>query len=223
MTETQAHDQVRWCGAKTRSGGQCKQPALLNGRCRFHGGKSLSGPAHPNFKHGRRSKYFPGRLLERYQEALADPNLISLSDDVALVEARIDELSRQIGGRHPEVLWKTLEGINQRLQTSIRERDTTKTAALLTELEATIKEGAGDAALFQEIFAAQDHKRKLTESWGAQMLRSDQVMTVAQVMMVAQSFLKAVLDNVTDRESITKISQIARDFVLDDPGGRPRR
>ena len=40
------------CGAKTRSGGSCRQPAMLNGRCRLHGGKSLSGSAHGRFKHG---------------------------------------------------------------------------------------------------------------------------------------------------------------------------
>jgi hypothetical protein len=28
------------CGAKTRVGGCCAQPAMRNGRCRFHGGKS---------------------------------------------------------------------------------------------------------------------------------------------------------------------------------------
>ena len=28
------------CGAKTRPGGCCAQPAMANGRCRFHGGKS---------------------------------------------------------------------------------------------------------------------------------------------------------------------------------------
>ncbi len=31
------------CGARTRAGGCCRQPAMGNGRCRFHGGKS-SGP-----------------------------------------------------------------------------------------------------------------------------------------------------------------------------------
>lgn len=28
------------CGARTRAGGCCAQPAMKNGRCRFHGGKS---------------------------------------------------------------------------------------------------------------------------------------------------------------------------------------
>jgi hypothetical protein len=31
------------CGARTRSGASCRQPAMRNGRCRFHGGKS-TGP-----------------------------------------------------------------------------------------------------------------------------------------------------------------------------------
>lgn len=31
------------CGARTRKGGLCQQPAMANGRCRLHGGKS-TGP-----------------------------------------------------------------------------------------------------------------------------------------------------------------------------------
>ena len=33
----------RRCGARTRSGEKCKAPAMSNGRCRMHGGKS-TGP-----------------------------------------------------------------------------------------------------------------------------------------------------------------------------------
>ena len=31
------------CCANTLKGGMCRQPALKNGRCHYHGGKSLSG------------------------------------------------------------------------------------------------------------------------------------------------------------------------------------
>ena len=41
-----------FCGAKTRAGGRCRQPAMKNGRCRLHGGKSLSGKQHGRYKHG---------------------------------------------------------------------------------------------------------------------------------------------------------------------------
>lgn len=42
------------CGAKTRAGGQCKAPAMKNGRCRVHGGASTGAPKgnQSAFKHG---------------------------------------------------------------------------------------------------------------------------------------------------------------------------
>lgn len=45
------------CGAKTRSGKPCKRSPTYQGRCHLHGGKSLPGIAHPNYKHGWYSKY----------------------------------------------------------------------------------------------------------------------------------------------------------------------
>ncbi len=55
----------RRCGAKTRAGGACQNPAINNrSRCRLHGGKS-TGPRTPegkarsiaaHTKHGRRSR-----------------------------------------------------------------------------------------------------------------------------------------------------------------------
>jgi hypothetical protein len=47
------------CGARTRSGLPCKNSPLLGGvgqRCKFHGGMSLTGAAHPNWKHGKCTK-----------------------------------------------------------------------------------------------------------------------------------------------------------------------
>ena len=41
------------CGAKTRSTKPCQSPAMKNGRCRMHGGTSLSGCDHGRYQHGR--------------------------------------------------------------------------------------------------------------------------------------------------------------------------
>lgn len=63
------------CGARTRSGSPCRGPAMANGRCRMHGGKS-TGPKTPegkakcaqaNLKHGRYTK----ARRERRREARA--------------------------------------------------------------------------------------------------------------------------------------------------------
>jgi hypothetical protein len=43
IEERQPLRRLQRCGACTRAGGLCRQPAMKNGRCRFHGGKS-TGP-----------------------------------------------------------------------------------------------------------------------------------------------------------------------------------
>ena len=51
------------CGARTRTGRQCRSPAMRNGRCRMHGGGSPGAPKGNRnaFKHG----YYAADALER--------------------------------------------------------------------------------------------------------------------------------------------------------------
>ncbi len=44
------------CNAKTRSGKLCQKFPLTNGRCRLHGGRSLSGSEHGRYVTGRFTK-----------------------------------------------------------------------------------------------------------------------------------------------------------------------
>jgi hypothetical protein len=79
------------CGAKTRAGTSCKCPAMANGRCRLHGGKS-TGPRTPeglerckraNWKTGEHSEEARVRkrqfaeLIKRYNETINDAQEVS--------------------------------------------------------------------------------------------------------------------------------------------------
>lgn len=109
------------CGAKNRQGQPCTQRPLQNGRCRFHGGMSLVGPALPQFKHGRHSVLLKeiGAFGQHYQHALADPDLLRLDSEIALVDARLSELldrCSQVKGdkarlTHVDQLWPQLEAL----------------------------------------------------------------------------------------------------------------
>jgi uncharacterized protein YjcR len=59
------------CGAKTRRGTECQSPAMPNGRCRMHGGKSPGAPKGNRnaWKHGHYSA--ENVKLRRYVQALA--------------------------------------------------------------------------------------------------------------------------------------------------------
>src|SRR5437763_1481387 len=98
------------CGAKTRAGGECRQPAMRDReRCRKHGGKAKRGAAHHRFKYGHRSRFHFSheRLGEIYDELLAsgyDP--YSADEDLRLLKAR--QLQLLESGESRE-LWKEAE------------------------------------------------------------------------------------------------------------------
>jgi len=81
------HERKRFCGARTRNGESCKRRPNHKGRCHLHGGKSLGGIAHPNFKHGRYSKYVPRMVWPSRQCKVIKPNgdrclQYALTDDI---------------------------------------------------------------------------------------------------------------------------------------------
>lgn len=84
------------CKAKSKQSGQrCKKDAVDGGNvCHIHGGKSLKGVEHPNFKTGLYAKDTPQRLHDKAQRFIdADP--FDLVSELALMRTLLAEfLSR---------------------------------------------------------------------------------------------------------------------------------
>lgn len=91
---------MKQCGAKTRGGGKCKKPAMPNGRCRLHGGKTPSGPDSVHFKHGRYASVFHFELANKFLAASEDKNPLDLLPELAvqraLLSQHIDKISQTI-------------------------------------------------------------------------------------------------------------------------------
>jgi hypothetical protein len=71
------------CGARTRAGCSCRQPAMANGRCRFHGGKSTGPRTAAGLARARRARLVHG---------LRSAEVIALSAAVAAVHRRLGTL-----------------------------------------------------------------------------------------------------------------------------------
>src|SRR5215813_2753544 len=79
------------CGRKLRGTDPprycLREPLAGRTACRLHGSRSLMGIASRRLKGGRFSKYMPkGGLKRAYERAASDRELISLRDDLALIE-----------------------------------------------------------------------------------------------------------------------------------------
>src|SRR5918992_3542816 len=95
------------CRAKSkRSQVQCRKAAVVGREvCSMHGGKSLVGPAVNTYRSGRHSRYLPVRMAAKYQEAEHDPELLSLRDQIALVDARLADLLARVDTGESGSLW----------------------------------------------------------------------------------------------------------------------
>jgi hypothetical protein len=58
----------------------------------MHNGGARSGIASATYKHGRYSKVAPARYLAQIERSLADPELLSVKPDLALLDSRCAEL-----------------------------------------------------------------------------------------------------------------------------------
>lgn len=88
------------CGVLCRSGKPCmKAPNRGVLRCRMHGGNARTGEAHQNFVHGKQSRYaaqLPARLRDRYAKLLESENIGDLSENVSLLDLRLQELLNRV-------------------------------------------------------------------------------------------------------------------------------
>lgn len=75
-----------------RKGERCQQLALKGRRgCPCHGGKTPAGADQPAYTTGRYSKYLPEKLAGRYEKMLDNSRLLSLIDEIALIDAKVIE------------------------------------------------------------------------------------------------------------------------------------
>ncbi len=99
-------------GTSKRAGRQCQRHAVPGMMvCKYHGGRTPTGMGSPHFRHGRYSKYLPTGLVNRYVTARTDPELLSLRDEIGLVDTRITEVltSTSDSAATLAAVWETLE------------------------------------------------------------------------------------------------------------------
>src|SRR5262245_58157373 len=139
------------CQARTKKGGECRSKAVNGFKvCRIHGGASHpGGPGHPTWKHGRRSRYVPTRLAEKYTEAMEDDRLMEFRADIAILEARLCELLAT-GESLP--LWDRTQDAFHDLRQGMRDADTAAIPLHLSQLESLIHRGMADALRWAEVY-----------------------------------------------------------------------
>ena len=198
----------RLCGAKTKSGGRCRQAAIRNGngRCRMHNGAAAVGPAASQWKHGRYSRYLPADLAAAYRESLNDPSQLALNHELALVDSRIAQLLERLdrkGGPSRPAVRASVERLRQVLRVKLgRDADT-----LLAELTAVLETAGDEQRLWGQLHVAIGQRGRLADVERKRLEAAEKVLTEAQALALVGALADTVRRNVTDREALRRINE----------------
>jgi hypothetical protein len=205
------------CGAKARSGHPCKRAGMLNGRCKFHGGATPSGPASPHWKHGKYGKYMPKRLAERAEEMLNDTSLTTLEHELSILDVRLAGLLETLGtSGNGDVLKRIDQKLRQFKAAAGKpngEKADVEAARLaLTELEQLVADGLTESATWSELYLVLEAKRKTVETQGKVNKDQQYFLAVVEVIAMVNLLSDEVMRYVTDRAARAAVSQIFARF-----------
>lgn len=194
------------CGARRKNGEPCQMAAMPNGRCRIHGGKSLSGIQAPAFKTGRHSKYLPARLQERYEQAIADSALLELRDEIGLVDSRLSDLITRVESGESGEVWRLLRSTFDEFGKARSSGKVPEMTQHLAAIEHLIIRGLADYAAWSDIHSTLEQRRKLVESERKRLVEMQQMITAEQAMVMLAAITDTVRRHVTDRDALAAIS-----------------
>ena len=198
----------RQCNATSKRTGEACKARAVNGstKCYHHGGKTPSGIASPNLKHGRYSRYLPARLSGQYEASKNDPALLELREDIALIDSRLSDLIVRVDTGESGQIWKDLVETYSELDIAIRKKDSVSMMQSLTELNRLVNLGKDDYRAWSEIHEVIEQRRRLVESERKRLVEAKQTLTIDQAMLMISALTDIIRTHVTDRKILSAIT-----------------
>ncbi len=199
---------TRHCGAWARSKGYpCPQnKAAGRNRCRMHGGAQPVMSASPQYQGKGRSKYLPRELRGQYEEIMARPDLLSLRNEIGLVQLRVQQLTEQLSTKASQAVFDDLGDLWEAYKQAGAAGDGDKAVALQTALDAKVREGAAIGQKWRELIGTAKDKAHLARLEMENMIDAHQMISVERVILMISELGDLVQRTVKDKSALAIIS-----------------
>lgn len=212
------------CTATKKDGSPCNQYAMRGqDTCLSHRPKpTVKGIAHHRFKTGKYSSVLPVRLLSQYHQSMADPEYLSLKNEIALLDARIEDLLKRVDTGESGKLWKNLKAVADNLYQVVREQrredldNVTRKGyeqlqqELTVELFDIIHSAKSDSDAWQDVMAVIERRRRLVATETARVDKATEYIRSEEAQTLIAALLNSIRANVTDRHILAAIQA---DFI----------
>lgn len=187
--------------------------------CQVHGGATPRGAALPQFKHGRYSKSLPARLAARYAASASDPRLLELNQEIALVDARLEDMLARVDTGESGAIWTGLLSAKEELLAARRANDMPGQLAALALITDLITKGHADYRAWAEVGALLEQRRRLVESENKRRKDMQEFITSQQALTLMGAIVGIIKEHVTDRTQLNRIAHAIDALALTEGGG----
>jgi hypothetical protein len=144
-------------------------------------------------------------MAEKYHTALRDPELLSLKDEIASIDARLAELWQRVDSGESGELWEAVDKEWQALKHAQALNDVPKMHASFDKLDLLFQRQRTDTAAHREIAEKIEQRRKLVETEHKRLMTSQQVLNQTEAMVYMGAITDIITRNVTDKKALSQI------------------
>lgn len=184
----------------------------MNGgtKCYMHGGATPRGIASATFKTGRYSKYLPKGLLDIHEQVTNDPDLLSVRQEINLIDALIAAKLPILETGESAAHWEAAIKFVARARVAYKSEKYGDLEEALHELEALADNRRLFYATEQEVTSQIEQRRKLVETENKIIYNQEKSITAEQALLLVSALLDSIKRNVRDA---TTLNTIQADFI----------
>lgn len=144
-------------------------------------------------------------MLADYEAALADPELIAVREELAVLVSREADLLRRVDTGEAGEHWGAMMSAWADYKAAHRSGDDVLMASSETRLWAAMDAGSKDYEAWDEYLNVVERRRRLVETERKRLSEIQQAITNERAMMLATALLDSVKRHVNDRATLAAI------------------
>ena len=159
----------------------------------------------------RRAKYLPDTLAAKYTDAVNDPELLALRDDLGLIEIRLSQLLSKIETGDPQGKWIEFTTLIENSVNALKDGNIGEALLNVNLLSKRAEEKREDYQVWREIGEMIENRRRVTESESNRLIRMQQMIAAEDAVKLVDRLLDAVKRHVKEP---SVYSAIAFEFAV---------
>jgi hypothetical protein len=183
------------------SGERCRGLAVTGRPYCYHhddtGDRTMRGINHPSFKHGKYSKDLPSRMLARYEQSIADPDLAAMTHEIGVLDSRIGELLNRIDKGEAGALWNELANMAAEGTAAVNSDSAEGmilAAGIMMKMAGMIKRGASEWKAWDSVVTLMEERRKIVDTETKRKERERRSMDYKQAIVLVTTIRQIIFE-----------------------------